>query len=80
MVCYDVLVVVDIVGSALFSIRLQYKMRTKTFWKFAIVHMIILNLTTLWTTIPILHLSLDKSSLATEVDLANSSIIDVCPS
>ncbi|KAK0229708.1 hypothetical protein EDD85DRAFT_956802 [Armillaria nabsnona] len=71
MICDDVPVVVDI-------------MRTKTFWKFTMVHMIILNLMTLWTTIPILHLSritcFDTSPLATKVDLANSSAIDVCPS
>ncbi len=63
---------------------MQYEMLTKTFCMFAIVHMIILNLTTLWTTIPILHLSwktrFDMSPLATEVDLVNSSAIDVCPS
>ncbi len=84
MVCYDVLVVVDIVGSTLFSIQPQYKMRTETFRKFAIVHMIILNLTTPWITILILHLSLitrfDTSPLTTKVNLANSSTIDVCPS
>ncbi len=83
-ICYDVLVVVDIVSSALFSIQRQYKMLTKIFRKFAIVHMIILNLTMLWTTITIRHLSLitrfDAKPLTAEVDLANSSAIDVCPS